>query len=621
MTGNTSKWRAPLAGLASIAMLATMGVAASTANAYPTVNEGDGFKVAVFPADRPYEASKYYDDYKYGQTFELNALPNPYSSATDGKILTGYSYDLAGKNVVKDAFAVKGDTKVYAQYAKAYTVTFDTNANGKADSSDKQVEVQAGAALTDAKAYWTSGAEAAAETAKPSGDVFAGWKLSTAADVDDLYTNQAINSDITLYPVYERYSSKEDQQNVSVVNFHQNGAETEYTKTLYTLANKAFPEFRAYYSYQQDQWQAPLGTKYDFTAPVANSNQTFGKPDLTIYGVKGASNKDWTVEYDFDGANATNDSGRTSATTSEKYFAEGTAAEQPSDPAKKGAQFTGWFVGTTKVDFSKNVESLPGADASTRTVKVKAGWATKNVVPVVFYYGYNRTSPAPWNNYSYPTTSAEANNKVLSKTGKAIDYVVAGTALTAPANLEQYFQTAADKAHGTWTSQSVTGWYAVNDDAPITTVPAGATGIEVYAKWSSSFAVKLNGNGGSFKNGTNYAYATVADGKTLQDVVETPTRSGYNFLFWASAVDSSKYANLYDVHWYSYTGKQGAEIADGEELVAQWAPASVEDAVSLHNRFGLTGVHKTADVQTVADAGYTDASAKAYVDAWYNLQN
>ncbi|MBT1172698.1 InlB B-repeat-containing protein [Bifidobacterium sp. MA2] len=33
MTGNTSKWRAPLAGLASVAMLATMGVAASTANA------------------------------------------------------------------------------------------------------------------------------------------------------------------------------------------------------------------------------------------------------------------------------------------------------------------------------------------------------------------------------------------------------------------------------------------------------------------------------------------------------------------------------------------------------------------------------------------------------------
>ncbi|WP_158217004.1 S-layer homology domain-containing protein [Bifidobacterium myosotis] len=36
MTGNTKVWRAPLAGLASVAMIATMGVAASTANAAPT---------------------------------------------------------------------------------------------------------------------------------------------------------------------------------------------------------------------------------------------------------------------------------------------------------------------------------------------------------------------------------------------------------------------------------------------------------------------------------------------------------------------------------------------------------------------------------------------------------
>lgn len=33
MTGNNKVWRSPLAGLAAVAMLATMGVAASTANA------------------------------------------------------------------------------------------------------------------------------------------------------------------------------------------------------------------------------------------------------------------------------------------------------------------------------------------------------------------------------------------------------------------------------------------------------------------------------------------------------------------------------------------------------------------------------------------------------------
>ena len=41
MTGNTKVWRAPLAGLAAVAMLATMGVAASTANAATVTDYGN----------------------------------------------------------------------------------------------------------------------------------------------------------------------------------------------------------------------------------------------------------------------------------------------------------------------------------------------------------------------------------------------------------------------------------------------------------------------------------------------------------------------------------------------------------------------------------------------------
>nr|WP_240540923.1 InlB B-repeat-containing protein [Bifidobacterium vespertilionis] len=523
--------------------------------------------------------------------------------------MTGYSYDKDGKNAVADGFAVKGDTKVYAQYATAKKVTFDANNNGKADAGET-IDVKSGSAV-DAKTYGASGLEAIAAENAPAGEVFAGWKQSKAEDVNDLYTDQAITDNTTLYPVYEKYSSIEDDQNVSVVDFHQNG--TANTATVYTLANKPFPAFRAPSTIAADEYQAPLGTKYDFTKAVANDVQDFGKADLTIYGVSFAEAKGWKVTYDFEGADATyNKVGALGGDQASAFYAEGTKATQPSDPAKKGYQFTGWYTtdGKTKIDFSKNVEDLPGAEASTRTVEVRAGWTNTNVVPVVFYYGYHEAK------YQYPTLAD--TDKVAAGTGKALDYVVSGSAITTPTGLEDYYQTAADKAHDTYTSTKVTGWYAVADDAPVSTITAGT---EVYAKWTSSFAVKLNGNGGFFKNGTNYLYVTVADGEKLQDKVETPTRDGYNFLFWANGTDKSQYANLYDGYWYNWDGTKLETIQNTNELVAVWVPTANDSAVTLHDRFNLSGVSKSDDVQKLVDAGYTEASAKAYVDAWYALQN
>ncbi|MBT1179630.1 hypothetical protein [Bifidobacterium vespertilionis] len=72
MTGNNKFWRASLAGLASVAMLATMGVAASTANAFPGVSEADdNFKVTVYTTDTPYEATQTFSGYRYGDVFDL----------------------------------------------------------------------------------------------------------------------------------------------------------------------------------------------------------------------------------------------------------------------------------------------------------------------------------------------------------------------------------------------------------------------------------------------------------------------------------------------------------------------------------------------------------------------
>ncbi|MBT1180218.1 InlB B-repeat-containing protein [Bifidobacterium vespertilionis] len=601
MTGNNKFWRASLAGLASVAMLATMGVTAANAADASAPTASTTFGVKVFAATDPAaDLPLYAGSGKYGDVLDLGSLPltaNPYYGTADHKLLTGYSYDLAGKNLVAadGLIAIKGDVKLYAQYATASNVTFDVDPDTTGD--EKTIEVKTGTAV-DAEAYAASGAESAAKAeADSKGLVFAGWKYTKASDAQDLYTNQSIEKDVTLYPVYEKYGDAwgiSYQQNLSEVNFHVSDSTT--TETLYTLANRPFPAFRAPSFSGVSQWSASADNKaaYDFTANVANSKANYGEADLTLYGFGNFGDSNWTINYEFNGANAT------ASTTN---VAAGSTAAKPNEPALWGSQFTGWYTkdGKTAIDFTKNVENLPGAVAANRTVTVYAGWDKDNIAQVTYDYNYHTNA--------WPTP---AFGKYANK-GQAVDFVTAGSKINTPTGVEDYYKTAADRDHGTYTSSSVKGWYSVLDDAPVTVVKAST---EVYAQWSSTEAIKLNGNGGFFKNNTNYAYATKADGQSWKDVVETPTRDGYNFIGWTY---EGHPVNLAAGKYY-FAG-HSADLANGFELVAQWVPSSLNKAQALHDRFGLSGWNKDADVKTVVDAGYTEASAKAYVDAWYNLQD
>ncbi|MBT1173509.1 InlB B-repeat-containing protein, partial [Bifidobacterium sp. MA2] len=624
MTGNTSKWRAPLAGLASVAMLATMGVAASTANA-ATYSASPSFDVKVFKADAP-AASAYWGAskrYTYGKAFDLDQLTDPYSGI-DNKVLTGYSYDLAGKNKVADGkIAIKGDTKLYAQYAAAHVVTFY---NEDGTSVLGQADVKSGAAL-DAETYAKSGAEAAADSAKPSGKKFVGWKLSTAQDNNDFYTTQAISADTKLYAVYESYAGPQDQENLSVVKFHVSDSTADYTR--YTLAGNPFPAFRVpawdgvsgsttEYLKDVDQWSADKGNSsaYNFGADVENSNVNYGAADLTLYGFGEFGDKNWTVTYKFQDANSLVDGDAVSYDTTKVNVAAGSKIVKPNDPAKWDREFTGWYADGKDVDFNTAVENLPGANKAKRTVTVYAGWDKENISQVVYNYNY---FTALWAN---PTSG------VYAAKGQAIDFVTKGSKINAPTGVEDYFQTAADKAHNTYTSRTVKGWASVKDDAPISVVKADT---EVYAQWAGVSAVKLNGNGGDFKNGTHYAYATLTDGQKWQDVVETPTRSGFTFAGWYQSATSNVKANLSDGYWYTGTTK-GAAIADNDTLVARWTPTEQLDNEAAFFAFPLKGAteatdwtpdfsNKSADYKLAEKYAKTEASWKTYVDYVYSLED
>ncbi|WP_190973587.1 InlB B-repeat-containing protein [Bifidobacterium callitrichos] len=136
MTGNNKVWRAPLAGLASLAMLATMGLAASTANAddavspeTPTINlnaNGGHFK-RVNSSPEQVVASQNKSDY----ALTLDELQKGNASGvdsgnvavrTDGALFTGWYTAAQGGEAYKPGTQLAPDTTLYAHWSKSPVV-------------------------------------------------------------------------------------------------------------------------------------------------------------------------------------------------------------------------------------------------------------------------------------------------------------------------------------------------------------------------------------------------------------------------------------------------------------------------------------------------------------------
>ena len=125
MTGNKNAWRAPLAGLASLAMIATMGVAAGTANAvtddYDLSWEVNGKVV--------------YTETQNDGKIDAADLNAPTTGLPSGAVFTGWTYE-DGTWVTPGA-RLDADTTLVAQYDNAdsvYTVDF-TGGNFAYDSA------------------------------------------------------------------------------------------------------------------------------------------------------------------------------------------------------------------------------------------------------------------------------------------------------------------------------------------------------------------------------------------------------------------------------------------------------------------------------------------------------
>ena len=222
MTGNTKVWRAPLAGLAAAAMLATMGVAAGTANAAtfdpssPSAIAKYDFKVTfdanggtVLGSSDVIKASDTGSDLADGY---LTYTPGTYAlagrtakkSTNSGAVFTGW-YTKDGVKFDPNTF-INADTTLYAHYADpgeldTFTFTLGTQAkqaavkNGfQTYASDNDFKVKTVTGTTTIKVARTDRIPSWELPVDKTGDsqALTGWKTATGSSLDE---NTAVSFD------------------------------------------------------------------------------------------------------------------------------------------------------------------------------------------------------------------------------------------------------------------------------------------------------------------------------------------------------------------------------------------------------------------------------------------
>ena len=155
MTGSTKVWRAPLAGLASVAMIATMGVAASTANA---AGENNPTYTVTFDLNGRGSLDDANKTQKItaGDSVKFEAAKTT-PSAPAGWTFTGW-YTADGVKFNPET-PVTADATLYAHWGKdVKTVRFqnspylkfaDTNQDGNEDAADRTITLAAGDTVAD----------------------------------------------------------------------------------------------------------------------------------------------------------------------------------------------------------------------------------------------------------------------------------------------------------------------------------------------------------------------------------------------------------------------------------------------------------------------------------------
>ena len=356
MTGNKNAWRAPLAGLASLAMIATMGVAASTANAADPVYQVN----YVVDGTSVWKESNAGADgtVKLGESRLISAGFDDAANKPTGEFTGWYSTSQYG---VKDTLANPASTLAAADAADG---SVDHVVNLYAHYSKTVLTVDFSAALTGTThAKGQQGDTASIKVADK--DALASWQLPEDSDKKDhtLYANgyNVNGTSVTLTDVSSLWGAYDaGTGSTATLSLAQNAPTASHWVAFNGVksetGNKYDYEFLDYTS-DPVVFEVAANTKFNGVVPTAyragdstikvtswidiKDSKTKFDPSKDInqdYNLRPSeAAKSYTVKFYTEYSRDAKDLYQTVETGEDNTVAEPTA------PTKKGYKFLGWY--------------------------------------------------------------------------------------------------------------------------------------------------------------------------------------------------------------------------------------------------------------------------------------
>jgi len=442
---------------------------------------------------------------------KLASLPTPTKS---GESFIGWFTSLTGSTQVTTNTPFSANTTVYAQWAPAYTVTFDANGG---TVSTKSAKTGAGGKL------------ASLPTPTQTGYTFEGWFTS---DGDEVTLSTVFDDDAT---VYAEWTVK-----VYTIVFNANGGTVTpasgKTGDYWTLDDLPEPERSGNYTFSGWYTSSTGGTEVTTSTEFKANATIYARWTLITY----------TVTFDAGGGTVSSESGTTGAT--------GRLSSLPT-PTRAGYKFDGWFTPdgervTTSTEFEADAAISAQWTVNTYTVTFNANGGT--VTPTSARTGDgltieylpepSRTGSYVFNGWFTSATGGEQVTEYREYTANTTIYAQWSLICTVTFNANGGTVATESGTTGaggrlaslpvpTKSGEAFNGWYtAAAGGTQVTTSTAFSSNTTVYAQWVPVYTVTFNANGGTVTSASGVTGA----GRKLASL-PTPTRDGYTFNGWYTA--------------------------------------------------------------------------------------
>ena len=391
-------WRAPLAGLASLAMVATMGVAASTANA------------AV--ADHAVSVDGVYVTVWNGESLEDAFVRSSNSAAALDSV---YGYTVDGK-AYNPATPVEGDATVKAVPATADTVKVKLNLSAKANSAQM---VNGKYYASDVTLNVKKGTDAKLSDYYDIKDAFNGYKVTEWTLTDGGQTVASVNSldDVLAYPVASSTGItvtpkivKKAAKITFTSNWASNAAHYVGSWTDRQANPSAYGAALELDGVEGDTLNAPTyvfaseaSTEFDRVSSWADSK---GSGDTVDFG--GTFTVGDNAEYVYEPADVTTGAEVSFDSNGGSYIApkhvdSKKQISDPGQPTRDGYQFLGWKIsGVQGADYENDEGAIDAVSGIItrfdgvrflKNVTLTAQWTATYDIRVTFHYGDYEGAP------------------------------------------------------------------------------------------------------------------------------------------------------------------------------------------------------------------------------------